>query len=85
MSIKGNFNVKKIEIEKDELREFATRSIQAIKDIKKDEVLVEGENFEILRPGNRKRGVEPRFLSSVNGKKSKIDVSKGDGILEVKD
>ena len=65
-----------------ELRHFATRTIQAIRDISKGEVLQEGINFEILRPGNRIRGVEPRFLETVNGKKAKNDIKKGDGITE---
>jgi len=74
---------KEILEEEKELRQFATRSIQAIQDIKKEDVLEEGRNFEILRPGNRTRGIEPRFLTSVNGKKSKEDVKKGDGICSV--
>ena len=74
---------KEILEEEKELRQFATRSIQAIQDIKKGDVLEEGRNFEILRPGNRTRGIEPRFLTSINGKKSKEDIKKGDGICSV--
>ena len=66
-----------------ELRQFATRSIQAIKDISKGDILQEGINFDILRPGNRSRGIEARFLSLVNGKKSKNDVKQGEGITEI--
>jgi len=65
-----------------ELRRFATRSIQAIKNISKGEILQEGKNFEILRPGKRIRGLEPRFLFDVNGKIAKSDIKKGDGITE---
>jgi N,N'-diacetyllegionaminate synthase len=65
-----------------ELRRFATRAIQAIKDIKKGETLQEGINFEVLRPGNRLRGIEPRFLHIINGKKAKTDIKLGDGITE---
>ena len=68
--------------EEEELRRFATRSIQAIKNISKGEIFQEGVNFEILRPGNRIRGLEPRFLHSVNGKKAKSDIKNGDGITE---
>ncbi len=60
---------KEIVEEEKELRRFATRSIQAIKDIVKGEILQEGVNFEILRPGNRSRGTEPRFLDNINGKR----------------
>lgn len=65
-----------------ELRKFATRSIQAIKDISKGEILLEGVNFEVLRPGNRIRGLDARFLFDVNGKRSKKEIKKGDGITE---
>ncbi len=68
--------------EEEELRHFATRSIQAITDIKNGEILQEGVNFDVLRPGKRKKGIEPRFLLEVNGKKSKKDVKKGDGIID---
>ena len=76
-------NQKEILKEEQELRQFATRSIQAIQDIKKGDILEEGKNFEILRPGNRKRGMEARFLTSVNGKKSNEDIQKGDGICSI--
>ena len=76
-------NGKKIILnEEQELLLFAKRRIQAIKDIRKGDILKEGFNFEILRPGNRVRGLEPRFLDKVNGKKSTKDVLKGDGITE---
>lgn len=63
-----------------ELRKFATRSIQAIKDISKGEILQEGVNFQVLRPGNRTRGLEARFLKAVIGKKAKTDIKMGEGI-----
>ena len=65
-----------------ELQKFATRSIQAIKNISKGDILSEGENFDILRPGNRIRGLNARFLDLVNGKKATKDISIGDGILD---
>ncbi len=73
---------KKILSEEMELHQFATRAIQAIKDISKGEILQEGENFEVLRPGNRVRGADARFLSEINGKKSVKDIKIGDGIVE---
>lgn len=78
---KGN-NKKTILNEELELRHFATRSLQAITDISKDELLQEGINFDVLRPGNRSRGVESRFLELVNGKRSVNDVKKGEGIQD---
>ncbi|MGQ0790782.1 MAG: N-acetylneuraminate synthase family protein [Nitrosopumilaceae archaeon] len=73
---------KEILADENELRQFATRSIQAITNIAKGEVLREGINFNILRPGNRTRGIEPRFLETVNGKRASKDIHKGDGIME---
>ena len=78
---KGN-KIKKILDEEKELKEFATRSIQAIKEIKKGDILQEGINFDILRPGKRIRGLDARYLEQVNGKKAIRDISFGDGIKE---
>ena len=65
-----------------ELRQFATRSLQAIKDIKKGDILKESVNIEILRPGNKIRGLDPRLINQVDGKKAKTDIKLGDGITE---
>ena len=78
---KGNGN-KEILKEEEELRLYATRSIQAIKNISKGDVLIEGENFDVLRPGNRSRGLEARFLDDIIGKRSVKDVKKGEGITD---
>jgi N,N'-diacetyllegionaminate synthase len=64
-----------------ELKKIGTRSIQAIENISKGDKLEEGKNFEILRPGFRKRGKDAMFLNEVNGKNSSTDVKKGDGII----
>lgn len=74
--------IKKIINEEKELKEFATRSIQAIKNIVKGDILQERINFEILRPGKRIRGLDARFLNDVNGKKATKDISIGDGIKD---
>lgn len=74
--------IKEILDDEIELRSFATRSIQAITDISKGDILQEGVNFEILRSGNRSRGLDARFLEIINGKKSLKDVKKDEGILE---
>lgn len=76
----------KKEILEEELktRKFAKRSLQAITDISKGDILELGMNFDVLRPGDRIRGLDARFLFDINGKKSKLDVIKGDGINEYK-
>jgi N,N'-diacetyllegionaminate synthase len=65
-----------------ETRKFAKRSLQAITNISRGDILELGLNFDILRPGDRIRGLDARFLFNINGKKSKLDVVKGDGINE---
>jgi len=78
---KGTGN-KEILKEEYELQKFAKRSIQAIKKISKGEILTEGYNFDVLRPGNMTRGLEPRFLTQINGKKAIKDLEIGEGILD---
>ncbi|MFN3655145.1 MAG: N-acetylneuraminate synthase family protein [Candidatus Nitrosotenuis sp.] len=73
---------KKILEEELELRQFATRALQATKNIKKGDVLKEGHNFDVLRPGNRTRGIEARFVLEVNGKKAARDYKAGEGITD---
>jgi len=68
--------------EEEETRIFAKRSIQAITDIKKNDILKRGVNYDILRPGNRIRGIDPFKIFELEGKKSKKDVKMGDGIIE---
>lgn len=80
-SAKGNGN-KEILNEEIELANFAKRSIQAITKISKGEILQEGKNFDILRPGTRKKGLSPKFLTSISGKRAKTDIEAGDGVLE---
>lgn len=67
--------------EEKELYFFAKRAIQATKNISKGEKMQEGYNFDVLRPGNQKRGAEPRFLLEIDGKKSIRNISQGEGIL----
>lgn len=73
----GEKRVLKVE---EELRDFAVRRIQAIKDIEKGDVFVEGRNIGVLRPGNRTKGADARFLIKINGKKSKKVIKLGEGV-----
>ena len=81
LSIIGT-GIKDVQDDEIELRQFAKRSLQAIKDIKKGDILQEGENFDVLRPGNNSRGLDPRLLKECNGKRVKFDIKKGEGITE---
>lgn len=72
---------KEVQPEETELREYAQRAIQAIKDIKKGDILSEGINIDILRPGNQKKGLHPKHLTQIEGKKAVHDIPLGSGIL----
>ena len=76
---KGN-GEKTILPEEEELYKFATRSIQAIKNISKGEILQEGINIDVLRPGKQKRGLDARYLFNVLNKKAKKTIESGQGI-----
>jgi len=78
---KGTGHKEILDVEK-ELWRFATRSIQATKNIRKGEMLKEGYNIDVLRPGNRTRGLDAAMLDKVNGKKSTRDYQPGDGIMD---
>jgi len=64
----------------EELRAFAVRAIQAVRDIAPGELLVEGENVDVLRPGRRIRGLHPRQLGSLRGRHASRAIRAGDGI-----
>lgn len=55
----GSSERKTYDIEKS-VREFAFRTIFAIKNIKKGDALTK-ENIAVLRPGEKKRGLEPKY------------------------
>jgi N-acetylneuraminate synthase len=76
----GN-GIKKILDEEEELRKFATRSIQAITDISKNDIFVEGKNIDILRSGNQTRGEDARFLTKIIQKKSNRKIKLGNGVF----
>jgi len=75
----GDGKKRVLSVEKN-LRNFAMRRIQTTSDIKRGERFVEGKNIAILRPGKRKKGADARFLSIINGKKSKKSIKIGDGV-----
>lgn len=63
-----------------ELRLFARRGLQAIRSIKKGDLLQEGVNMEILRPGEQSIGIHPKFLKAIEGKKATRAIREGCGI-----
>jgi sialic acid synthase SpsE len=75
-------DTKVVQIEEEELKRFACRSIQALKSIKKGDKLEEGINIDIMRPGNKSKGIHPKYLLSVVGKKATRDIHIGEGVLK---
>jgi len=71
-----------VQSEEKELREYAQRSIQAIKPIKKGDALRETINIDILRSGKQKKGLHPKYLPDIEGKKATRDIPEGDGISQ---
>lgn len=71
---------KPIQEAEEDLRIFAVRAIQAVRDIAPGELLIEGENIDVLRPGRRTRGLHPRQLGSLRGRQSSRAIRAGDGI-----
>lgn len=74
------YEVKAIDPTENELRLFARRGIQALKAIKKGEVLTEGNNMAILRPGEQPQGVHPRYIVEIEGKRAERDIPLGHGL-----
>jgi sialic acid synthase SpsE len=72
--------IKTVQKEEEELRRFAQRSIQASEKILKGDIMEEGINIEILRPGKRSQGLHPKYISEIQGKKATRDIGKGEGI-----
>tara|TARA_B110000014_G_scaffold154440_1_gene108217 strand:+ start:1925 stop:2977 length:1053 start_codon:yes stop_codon:yes gene_type:complete len=76
---KGDGN-KEILSEENELWKFAKRRVHAITDISSGDIFKEGTNIDLLRSGHQKLGAEPKFLSSISGKKSKRNIQTGEGV-----
>jgi len=75
-------SVKKVTPAEVELYRFAKRKLQATAHIRKGETFREGENFDILRPGVRKAGVDPWRIEEMHGKKATREIQVGEGICD---
>ncbi len=68
--------------EEEELFAYARRGIQAIADIEPGDLLIEGKNIDILRPGKQKRGIHPQHLTRLASCRATRKIRAGDGIQE---
>ncbi len=73
---------KRIHDEEEELRSFARRGVQAIQPISSGDVLQEGVNIAILRPGGHVLGIHPRYIDVMQGKKAKRSILLGEGLQD---
>lgn len=72
--------VKNVAAAERELAAFARRGIQALCPIAKGEVLREGRNIDILRPGKQRLGIHPRYVEQIEGRSATRDIAAGDGL-----
>ena len=72
--------VKTIHSSEQELRLFARRGIQALRPIHPGEILQEGVNIDILRPGQQILGLHPKYLLQMEGKKATRHLELGEGL-----
>ncbi len=68
--------------EEEELFHYARRGLQAIRAIEPGERFLEGENFDILRPGKQQAGMHPRFIEKVSASHAARRIEVGSGIQE---
>ena len=67
---------KVVQAEEEELRAFAQRGIQALRDVSLGEELREDVNIAILRAGNQRKGVHPRYLGEIDKIAKKLDITE---------
>ena len=73
---------KEIFHQEEELAAFARRGVQAILPIKAGDLLEEDKNIAILRPGNQRLGIHPKYLEDLAGKSALRDIPFGCGIQQ---
>jgi len=64
----------------EELFHYSLRGLQATREIAAGEELREGENFDILRPGKNRRGLNPFDIALVEGRRAARAIKAGEGI-----
>lgn len=72
--------VKRVMPAEEPLRAFAVRHVQAIRDLKPGDPIIEGETVACLRPGNRSAGAWAGDLGQMRGKRLRVAVGASDGV-----
>jgi sialic acid synthase SpsE/RimJ/RimL family protein N-acetyltransferase len=71
---------KDVRPEEHELAHFARRGLQALRAIRKGDILAEDDNVGILRPGQQPLGAHPRHIEALEGAVATRDLRAGEGI-----
>jgi len=72
--------VKQVLVAEKELAVYARRGLQATCIIQPGDILHEGKNFEVLRPGQQLLGLHPRYLPQVEGSIAVRAIEHGQGL-----
>lgn len=73
---------KEIFPQEEELAAFARRGLQTTRVVKQGELLKEGINFQILRPGLQNLGMHPKYIQQIEGKQAACDIPLGKGLQD---
>lgn len=71
---------KEIFPQEEELAAFARRGLQTTRAVKQGELLKEGVNFQILRSGQQRLGMHPKYIQQIEGKIAACDIPLGKGL-----
>jgi N-acetylneuraminate synthase len=71
---------KQVQAVERELAAYARRGLQATRKIDVGDVLAEGRNFDVLRPGQQSLGAHPKFISEIEGRKAGRPYTLGEGL-----
>jgi N-acetylneuraminate synthase len=72
--------IKRVLPEEQELANFARRGLQATRDIAPGEILREGVNYAVLRPGKQALGIHARYREQLEGRPAARQIAAGDGL-----
>lgn len=68
--------------EKGPLLHFAKRAIHATKQVRRGDLLKEGENVAVLRSGKQTPGIHARHLAQIEGNRATREIGVGEGIQQ---
>ena len=73
---------KEVQKAEEEMFHFGRRRIQTTQAVAAGEVLQQGRNIAILRPGHQSEGLHPMFLAQMEGKRATRNIPAGAGVIQ---